>query len=198
MQVITHICLETFRNSYLIANPDTKEAIIIDPAGIDTRLIDRIENNHFVLKAAVLTSPRSLHERPLRTLRRIYPVEVFCTQQDVGDVEITRMRPDYPVSLLGFSVEPISMSAYSMNTVLLQIGECLFTGDILSAGTIGDPPSSFAVALLKTEILERLHTMPPATIVLPAHGPPTTIEAELRTNPYLQDEQQNLDARKHH
>ncbi len=192
MFIHTHICLQSFRNSYLIASKKTREAIIIDPAGIDVRLIETIESNNYLLKAAMLTTPRTLHERPIKTLRRIYPVQLFCVNHQIEDndlknMEINPILPDQEFELLSAQIKPIAMSSHGIQTVVYQIGECLFTGDVLGAGNIGEPISSFAMALLKIEIQEKLMTLPSHTLIFPANGPPSTIEAELRTNPYLQE-----------
>lgn len=189
MQILNHICLDTFRNSYIIACPETLEAIIIDPAGIDTRLIELIEHNKYQLRGALLTSPRSLHERSVRTLRKIYPISLFCTNTETNEIPSTPIQPDQPMALLGFTITPISMSSYSMHTVMYKIGECIFSGEVLSAGRLGEPTSSYAMALLRAEIQEKLLSLPGNTIIFPAHGPPSTVEAELRTNPFLQEEQ---------
>lgn len=61
-----------------------------------------------------------------------------------------------------------------------------FTGDTLFAGGAGrtDLPGGDTRALLSS--LAVLAKLPPETAVLPGHGPASTIEAELRSNPYLQ------------
>jgi len=59
-------------------------------------------------------------------------------------------------------------------------------GDVLFAGSVGrtDFPTSDPAALM-TSIREQLLTMPDATIVLPGHGPSTTIGRERASNPYI-------------
>lgn len=61
-----------------------------------------------------------------------------------------------------------------------------FTGDVLFAGTIGrtDLPGGDAARMART-LREVVRTLDPRTIVVPGHGPTTTIERELATNPYL-------------
>jgi hydroxyacylglutathione hydrolase len=61
----------------------------------------------------------------------------------------------------------------------------LFSGDLLFAGSIGrtDLPGGDHKAMLRS--LARTLTMPDDTLVLPGHGPQTTIGAERRTNPFL-------------
>ena len=63
--------------------------------------------------------------------------------------------------------------------------DMLFSGDLLFAGSIGrtDLPGGDHAAMLKS--LARTRTLPDATVVLPGHGPQTTIGAERRTNPFL-------------
>jgi len=63
--------------------------------------------------------------------------------------------------------------------------DALFTGDLLFAGSIGrtDLPGGDHETIL--ESLARTLTLPDATIVLPGHGPTTTIGDERKTNPFL-------------
>jgi len=65
----------------------------------------------------------------------------------------------------------------------------VFGGDVLFRGSIGrtDFPDGDHEALL-TAIREELFTLPDDTIVLPGHGPPTTVGDEKATNPHLRME----------
>ncbi len=62
----------------------------------------------------------------------------------------------------------------------------VITGDALFAGSIGRsdlPGGNFDI--LTDSIRTKLFTLPPATVVYPGHGDRTTIENEIRTNPYF-------------
>ena len=63
--------------------------------------------------------------------------------------------------------------------------DALFTGDLLFAGSIGrtDLPGGDHETIL--ESLARTLTLPDAMVVLPGHGPTTTIGDERKTNPFL-------------
>ncbi|MDO4606294.1 MAG: MBL fold metallo-hydrolase [Bowdeniella nasicola] len=63
----------------------------------------------------------------------------------------------------------------------------MLSGDVIFAGAMGrtDLPGGNAEEM--TASLRTLHTViDPATVVLPGHGPGTTMAHELRTNPFLQ------------
>lgn len=68
---------------------------------------------------------------------------------------------------------------------LLSEPSIAFTGDVLFAGSIGrtDLPGGDDRAMGAT--LRGLADLDPATVVLPGHGPASTVGVELETNPYL-------------
>jgi hydroxyacylglutathione hydrolase len=63
---------------------------------------------------------------------------------------------------------------------------CVFTGDALFAGSIGrtDLPGGDFDTLIKS-IKTRLFVLPPSTVVYAGHGEETTIEREMKSNPYF-------------
>ena len=67
----------------------------------------------------------------------------------------------------------------------MRDSKTLFSGDLLFAGSIGrtDLPGGDHQAMLRS--LARTITLPDDTLVLPGHGPRTTIGAERAANPFL-------------
>ena len=73
-----------------------------------------------------------------------------------------------------------SMAFYS------EKNQCVFTGDALFAGSIGrtDLPGGDYDTLIKS-INSKLFVLPPSTVAYPGHGNETTIEKEMRSNPFF-------------
>jgi hydroxyacylglutathione hydrolase len=69
------------------------------------------------------------------------------------------------------------------------IEEVVFSGDVLFAGSIGrtDLPGGSPADMLDS-LRTKVATLPDSAVVLPGHGPQTTIARERATNPYLQAE----------
>lgn len=63
---------------------------------------------------------------------------------------------------------------------------CVFSGDALFAGSIGrtDLPGGDYDTLIDS-IKRKLFILPPSTVVYPGHGNETTIEREMKSNPYF-------------
>jgi glyoxylase-like metal-dependent hydrolase (beta-lactamase superfamily II) len=75
---------------------------------------------------------------------------------------------------------------HTEGSVVFELDEVMFSGDVLFAGSIGrtDLPGGDHAAMI--ESLRRV--ILPASdhlVVLPGHGPQTTIAAERAANPYL-------------
>jgi hydroxyacylglutathione hydrolase len=65
----------------------------------------------------------------------------------------------------------------------------VFVGDVIFAGSVGRsdfPDGDFGQ--LAAGIRTKLYTLPEATMLLPGHGPATTVGQEKRTNPYVRGE----------
>ena len=70
-----------------------------------------------------------------------------------------------------------------------EIEQLVFSGDVLFAGSIGrtDLPGGSPVDMLDS-LRTKVATLPDSAVVLPGHGPQTTIARERATNPYLRAE----------
>ena len=65
---------------------------------------------------------------------------------------------------------------------------CLFSGDVLFAGSVGrtDLPGADWETLVES-IRGLIERFPPETIVYSGHGPETTLGTELERNPFLDE-----------
>jgi len=75
---------------------------------------------------------------------------------------------------------PGSICLYSETKKILFSGDTLFFEGVGRTDLEGGDPES-----LERSIREKLYTLPPETRVFPGHGPQTTIERELRYNPFF-------------
>ena len=62
-------------------------------------------------------------------------------------------------------------------------GAVLISGDLVFAGSVGG--AYFSHEQLQTNLRRVLAAVPPMTVIAPGHGPLTTVENELRYNPFV-------------
>jgi hydroxyacylglutathione hydrolase len=202
-------------NCYLVAPAPGEECIIIDPGqdaepGIE-ELLDRyrlqpiavfLTHGHADhiwsvapvcgakgIPAYIHTGDRELLSDPGKGL------SLMATQQFLGGMtfsepdDVRALADGDVITLAGLDFRLGHTPGHTPGSVTFRSSaedlDALFTGDLLFAGSIGrtDLPGGDHAAMLKS--LARTLTLPDETIVLPGHGPQTTIGDERRTNPFL-------------
>ena len=90
------------------------------------------------------------------------------------------------IDVAGISFQALSVPGHSPAHLAYYADGCLFSGDVLFAGSVGrtDLPGADWDTLLAS-IRSLVDAYPPETAVYPGHGPSTTLGAELDRNPFL-------------
>ena len=108
---------------------------------------------------------------------------------EVTPVAATSFLSEGPVTLLGKTFSIFEVPGHCPGSICLYDSQegLLYGGDVLFAGGVGrwDLPGGDR-DLLIGGIRSKLLPLPPETVVLPGHGPSTTIGREKISNPYLQ------------
>jgi hydroxyacylglutathione hydrolase len=106
--------------------------------------------------------------------------------------DVLELADGAPISLAGLTITVDHAPGHTRGSVLFRLPEqaddppvCL-SGDVLFAGSIGrtDLPGGDGDAMM-VSLRDRILPLADETVVLPGHGPATTIARERATNPYL-------------
>jgi hydroxyacylglutathione hydrolase len=91
-----------------------------------------------------------------------------------------------PLELAGIEFETVRVPGHSPAHLAYYADGCLFSGDVLFAGSVGrtDLPGADWDTLVES-IRSLFERYPPDTVVFPGHGPQTTLAAERDRNPFL-------------
>lgn len=192
-------------NCYIISNE--KEALIIDPgaeAGTIQKGIDRLAVTPV---AILLTHTHYDHIGAVDETRKFFGIPVYVAPEEdswLGDPSknLSQMigmpftvdaadhlfNPDETLEIGDFTFKVLATPGHSPGGVSFVFDEDKFviSGDALFAGGIGrsDFPGSNGRQLLNG-IREQLFTLPGDYRVYSGHGPETTIQHEIDTNPFF-------------
>lgn len=191
-----------------------RPCVIIDPGmGAAATIRDEVAERNLAPEAIVLTHGHIDHIRDVAELARHWEIPVYIhpadnimladpsavpssfgalfnleTMQPVTDAEF--FSDGEQLKFAGLSVEIIHAPGHSPGCVMLRVSdgadELLFSGDVLFAGAIGrtDLPGSDPAAMrqsLKSKVLPLADEL----MILPGHGPTSTIGQERQYNPFL-------------
>ncbi len=71
----------------------------------------------------------------------------------------------------------MTVPGHTSDSMVYKIENVLFTGDVLGAGSIGSTNSSYSKFILESNIKNKIYTMDDQTVIMPGHGPLSTLGA---------------------
>lgn len=174
-----------FSNTYLIG-PDTGgDAILVDPGLFDAGLLQAIESNELFVRWILVTHAHNAHVNGIRSLLKVYDASIFANQPSILDFPARHIEDGNRLSLGSFRVKVIETPGHSIDSVSYLLDHMLFTGDLLSAGSIGNTRDGYARGLLLKTVRRKLLPLGDEVLIFPGHGPPSKIGIERLYNPFL-------------
>jgi glyoxylase-like metal-dependent hydrolase (beta-lactamase superfamily II) len=195
----------TRTNCYVVrADRSRAEAAVIDPGAEAVSLRLELARTGARCAAILITHGHWDHLGAVADLAEASGAPVYMSEVErvtlerpgdfFGD-DAVRVRPYTPEVLLeggeevdvaGIAFETLKVPGHSPAHLAYYSEGCLFSGDVLFAGSVGRtdlPGADWETLLASVRMLGERY--PPETVVYPGHGPPTTLGAELARNPFL-------------
>ena len=199
-------------NTYVVYDPEEKEAAIIDPGMSRKQEFDALENfigreglkvthlinTHLHIDHAIADNwvkakygvPVEAHANDAMLGERIkQQAQMFGVQAEDVAVEIDRPLKEGDIIKIGSGeLKVVHVPGHSPGSICLydEADSFVIVGDALFQGSIGrtDLPGGNHRQLVDA-IKNKLLTLPKETMVLSGHGDATTIGREWESNPYL-------------
>lgn len=194
-------------NCSVIGDESSREAIVIDPGDEIDAILAVLEKHGLHVKQIVVTHAHIDHVGGAVKLKNLTGAPILLNEQDEALLKML----DVQASWLGMKDPgPVTVDTSVSDGDMVRFGTleasvihtpghtqgsiCLFfstentliAGDTLFQGSIGrtDLPGGSYEKILRS-IHQKLMALPGGTLVIPGHGPSTTIEEERERNPFL-------------
>jgi len=208
LEIVTFTLGPAMTNAYLVADSETKEAAVIDPAWDGDVILAEAEKRgwriahlwythaHFDHIGGAAAIADALNPLPLVALHPADHVlwraeggaPLFGFKIDPGPEPTIDLYQGQILKLGKIEFEVRHTPGHTPGMCILYVasdGIC-FSGDLIFRDSVGrtDLPGGDWETLLKS-IHEQVFTMPDETRLLSGHGPETTVGEEKQSNPYL-------------
>jgi hydroxyacylglutathione hydrolase len=179
------------------------DAVVVDPGGDAAELRLQLARNGAACAAILITHGHFDHLGGVADLAEGTGAPVYMPEGERDRLEQypqfapagvpgRSYVPDHlleggeTISVAGLELECVAIPGHSPAHVAFFTDMCLFSGDLLFAGSVGrvDLPGADWDTLLDS-VRTLAGRYPPETVVYPGHGPETTLGVELQRNPFL-------------
>lgn len=196
-------------NAYLLTDPESGQALLIDaPGGIWEIIAPVLEAERCTLGALWLTHGHFDHMEGGAEVVARSGAKVLAHRDDQVLIETPEVMkkflgeeielhpvkvdqwiaPGDRLAVFGQEVEVRHVPGHCPGNVLFYFASvgAAFVGDALFAGSIGRTDfEGGSLPLLEKSIREQIYTLPPETVVYPGHGRATTVGEEMQSNLYV-------------
>ena len=193
-------------NCYIMAPDARSPAVVIDPAGEIKKIVSRLHKAELECVGILCTHGHVDHMAGAGPLSDAVGAPVYIHEADAGALASPRTkliglaggvmatRPSQvqyleegeKVQVGDLSLEVLHTPGHTPGGVSFYLPGYLFCGDLIFQGSIGrtDLKGGSLQALLRA-VKEKVWHLPDDTVILPGHGPATTLGEEKSHNPFL-------------
>ena len=187
-------------NCYLLEDEKAHVAAVIDPGDEAGRILQVIKDDGVDVKYILLTHGHYDHTTAVPELHQALPqAEIYIHKADAngagsrlfplaGQIPDLKFYDEGNALTLGeLTIQVLHTPGHSKGSVTLKVGDVLFCGDTLFAGSCGRTDlagGSYAEIMAS---LKKLGQLPGDYHVCPGHDVTSTLERERRSNPFLRE-----------
>lgn len=187
---------------YLIGDPATREALVVDPAWQVDTLLSQARNDDMKIVGALISHHHGDHTNGIDELLESFDCPVYVNKHDAEFVRnagdnLVKTDNGQEIKVGGLAVKLLHTPGHTPGSQCFHVANHLVSGDTLFIKGCGrcDFPGGDPEQMYYT-LTQKLMRMDPGTVLLPGHNyaekPTSTLGEEKTTNPYLRTAAQSL------
>lgn len=179
-------------NCYIIGCPKTRLTAVVDPGGAIEEINGRLASIDLELDLVMLTHAHADHVAGLKQLLIGRPSARLVNHQLERDSVINGLsnpwlpaKESVAISLGNLTVTPLFTPGHTPGSTCYVVDGLCLVGDTLFSGSVGRPAGTQVYQEMLRHIRTKVLSLPDRTVLLPGHGPLTTVRDERSANPFF-------------
>ena len=173
---------------YLVADTDSKEALIIDPSYSPEKIVRYAQENGYTVKYVFNTHNHYDHTEGNDKIKSLTGKKALLFD-DVDSVTGMNVKDNARFFLGTLQVSIIHTPGHTDDSICIYLDSALFTGDTLFVGKVGGTDFEKGARKEYDSLHNKIFILPDETRIFPGHDygtkPESTIGYERKTNPFL-------------
>jgi glyoxylase-like metal-dependent hydrolase (beta-lactamase superfamily II) len=185
---IVKVKLDREVNCYVVSDAETKDAVVVDPGLPAEKVAEQIKD--LKVKWIVATHCHPGHVGGKDALKDLVGGETALHSADAKQFLRSADRYLFDADELefgGFKLTVVHTPGHTPGSVCYVVGNHAFVGDTILAGGIGRQMPETDLRRQMMSIGTKLLKLPLTTALYPGHGPATSLDRELQTNPIFRN-----------
>ncbi|MCD5415575.1 MBL fold metallo-hydrolase [Candidatus Bipolaricaulota bacterium] len=173
---------------YLIADQRTRKAVVVDPSFEPERVVAFAREKGYKIIYVLVTHDHPDHTNGNAAIERLTGVRPLL-YGDTDRQTSVRVEDGASFHVGDLTVRIIHTPGHTKDSICIQVGDALFTGDTLFVGKVGGTGCDSEARAEYDSLHEKILALPDRTRVFPGHNYGTALEStigvERETNPFL-------------
>ncbi|MCI2426598.1 MBL fold metallo-hydrolase [Candidatus Acetothermia bacterium] len=173
---------------YIVVDETSAKAVVIDPSFSPKRIVNFALKHGYKIEYIFITHNHPDHTNGKEIIETLTGKRALLFGQ-INPISGLRVEDKTTFPLGRLMVTILHTPGHTPESICIQIGDALFTGDTLFVGKVGGTTSRAAARAEYASLHSKLLVLPDETRVFPGHdygtAPQSTIGIERRENPFL-------------
>ena len=200
MKIISMQVGPIMTNCYVLIDEESKKTAVIDPGEDADRILAALREEDSQVEYILLTHGHYDHTTAVPELHAALPqARIYIHQADANGAgsklfplasqveDLLLYDEGDTLALGGLTIQVLHTPGHSPGSVTLQVGDVLFSGDTLFAGSCGRTDLQGGSYEQMMASLKRLGELEGDFRVLPGHNAPSTLDREREYNSFVRE-----------
>ena len=200
MKIISMQVGPIMTNCYILIDEESKKTAVIDPGEDADRILAALREEDSQVEYILLTHGHYDHTTAVPELHAALPqARIYIHQADANGAgsklfplasqveDLLLYDEGDTLALGGLTIQVLHTPGHSPGSVTLQVGDVLFSGDTLFAGSCGRTDLQGGSYEQMMASLKRLGELEGDYKVLPGHNAPSTLDREREYNSFVRE-----------
>jgi len=172
-------------NCFVVTCSESGDTLVVDPGNDQDDVLACLAEEGRRVRYIFITHAHYDHVGGVETILQRFGGQVLSGDGVTGGASGRRISDGEEITFGRLKGVCLHVPGHTPDSFCLRVGEAVFTGDALFAGSIGGTPSGEEKDRLMAGLREKVLSLDDRALLYPGHGPRSSIRIEAGASPFF-------------